>query len=103
MKTRYTLIATVLLLAQQAHATTLPQAAALAAQTSTGSTPGYTQLEQQSLQAQRAWLQGDSATLKREQLEKAKQTGKQADKAWLKSSGYDFNVKQNQQAGIALL
>jgi membrane-associated phospholipid phosphatase len=103
MKTRYTLIATVLLLAQQAHATTLPQAAALAAQTSTSSTPGYTQLEQQSLQAQRAWLQGDSATLKREQLEKAKQTSTQADKAWLKSSGYDFNVKQNQQAGIALL
>ncbi|KJV47600.1 phosphoesterase PA-phosphatase [Pantoea sp. BL1] len=103
MKTRYTLIATVLLLAQQAHAATLPQAAALAAQTSTGSTPGYTQLEQQSLQAQRAWLQGDSATLKREQLEKAKQTSTQADKAWLKSSGYDFNVKQNQQAGIALL
>lgn len=103
MKTRYTLIATVLLLAQQAHATTLPQAAALVAQTSPGSTPGYTQLEQQSLQAQRAWLQGDSATLKREQLEKAKQTSTQADKAWLKSSGYDFNVKQNQQAGIALL
>lgn len=103
MKTRYTLIATVLLLAQQAHATTLPQAAALAAQTSTGSTPGSTQLEQQSLQAQRTWLQGDSASLKREQLEKAKQTSTQADKAWLKNSGYDFNVKQNQQAGIALL
>lgn len=103
MKTRYTLIATVLLLAQQAHATTLPQAAALAAQTSTGATPGYTQLEQQSLQAERKYLQGDSATLNRDLLEKAKQTSTQADKAWLKSSGYDFNAKQNQQAGIALL
>ncbi|WP_058973632.1 acid phosphatase [Type-D symbiont of Plautia stali] len=103
MKTRYTLIATVLLLAQQAHATTLPQAAALAAQTSTGATPGYTQLEQQSLQAERKYLQGDSATLKRDLLEKAKQTSTQADKAWLKSSGYDFKAKQNQQAGIALL
>ena len=103
MKTRYTLIATVLLLAQQAHATTLPQVAALAAQTSTGATPGYTQLEQQSLQAERKYLQGDSATLKRDLLEKAKQTSTQADKAWLKSSGYDFNAKQNQQAGIALL
>ncbi len=103
MKTRYTLIATVLLLAQQAHATTLPQAAALAAQTSTGATPGYTQLEQQSLQAERKYLQGDSATLKRDLLEKARQTSTQADKAWLKSSGYDFNAKQNQLAGIALL
>jgi membrane-associated phospholipid phosphatase len=103
MKTRYTLIATVLLLAQQAHAATLPQAAALAAQTSTGSTPVYTQLEQQSLQAERKYLQGDGSTLTRDALEKAKQNSTQADKAWLKKSGYDFNVKQNQQAGIALL
>ncbi|MGK3124055.1 phosphatase PAP2 family protein [Candidatus Pantoea formicae] len=103
MKTRYTLIATVLLLAQQAHAATLPQAAALAAQTSTGSTPVYTQLEQQSLQAERKYLQGDGTTLTRDALEKAKQNSTQADKAWLKKSGYDFNVKQNQQAGIALL
>ncbi|ORM68958.1 acid phosphatase [Pantoea rwandensis] len=103
MKTRFTLIATVLLLAQQAHAATLPQAAALAAQTSTGSTPVYTQLEQQSLQAERKYLQGDGTTLTRDALEKAKQNSTQADKAWLKKSGYDFNVKQNQQAGIALL
>ena len=103
MKTRYTLIATVLLLAQQAHAVTLPQAAALAAQTSTGSTPVYTQLEQQSLAAERKYLQGDSAQLTREALEKAKQNSTQADQAWLKHSGYDFNVKQNQQAGIGLL
>jgi len=103
MKTRYTLIATVLLLAQQAHAATLPQAAALAAQTSTGSTPVYTQLEQQSLQAERKYLQGDGTTLTRDALEKAKQNSTQADKAWLIKSGYDFNVKQNQQAGIALL
>lgn len=103
MKTRFTLIATVLLLAQQAHAVSLPDAAALAGLTSTGSSSAYSDLEQHALQAERHTLQGDSRSLTREQLEKAKQTSKQADKQWLKNSGYDFKSKQNQQAGIALL
>lgn len=103
MKTRFTLIASVILLAQQAHAVSLPDAAALAGLTSTGSTSAYSDLEQQSLQAERQALQGDSSTLTREQLEKAKQTAKQADTQWLKNSGYDFKMKENQQAGIALL
>lgn len=103
MKTRYTLIATVLLLAQQAHAVSLPDAAALAGLTSTGSSSAYTDLEQQSLQAERHYIQGNNSSLQREQLEKVKQTSKQADKQWLKNSGYDFKSKENQQAGIALL
>lgn len=49
MKTRFTLIASVILLAQQAHAVSLPDAAALAGLTSTGSTSAYSDLEQQSL------------------------------------------------------
>ncbi|MEG3127258.1 phosphatase PAP2 family protein [Pantoea cypripedii] len=104
MKTRYTLMATVLLLAQQAHAISLPDAAALASQTSTGSAhAGYNDLEQQMLQAERAALQGNNPALTRNLLEKAKQSPTQADYAWLKSKGYDFQTKANQQAGIALL
>ena len=102
MKTRITLIA-LLLLAQHAQAASLPQAAALASMTSTGSTPTYTALEQQSLQAEQQALQGDSSTLTRERLEKARQSSTQADQAWLKASGYDFKTKENQQAGITLL
>jgi hypothetical protein len=41
--------------------------------------------------------------VEREHLEKASQSAKQADTAWLKASGYDFKVKDNQQAGIELL
>lgn len=104
MKTRFTLIATLVLLAQQAHAIALPDAAALASQTSIGSAQaGYNDLEQQMQQALRAALQGNHPQLTRNLLEKAKQTPTQADYAWLKNSGYDFQTKANQQAGIALL
>ncbi len=102
MKTRFTLIA-LLLLAQHAQAVSLTEAAAFAGLSSTGSTPTYTELEQQSLQAEQKALQGDSSTLTRELLENAKQSSSKADKAWLKASGYDFKTKENQQAGIALL
>ncbi|MDO6405582.1 acid phosphatase [Pantoea phytobeneficialis] len=104
MKTRFTLIAALLLLAQQAQALSLPDAAALASQTSIGSAQaGYNDLEQQMQQALRAALQGNNPQLTRNLLEKAKQSPTQADYAWLKSSGYDFQTKANQQAGIALL
>ncbi|QWA11428.1 phosphatase PAP2 family protein [Sodalis ligni] len=63
----------------------------------------YLELDQHVQDALRKSLQGDAATLTRPQLDKAKQTAKQADKKWLTQSGYDFAVKQNQQAGIALL
>lgn len=104
MKLRFTLIAAALLLAQQAQATTLPQAAALARATSPESdSPAYNALEQQILQAERQALQSGASALTREALEKARQSRVQAASAWLKASGYDFQVKANQQAGIALL
>ena len=104
MKLRFTFIAAALLLAQQAQATTLPQAAALArTATPESNSPAFNALEQQILQAERQALQNGAPTLTRDALEKAKQTHAQADSAWLKASGYDFQVKANQQAGIALL
>ena len=63
----------------------------------------FTQLEARSLQALRQTLQGSQPQLTRDALEKAKQGAPQADKARLKASGYDFAVKQQQQADIALL
>ncbi|NIG13145.1 phosphatase PAP2 family protein [Pantoea sp. Cy-640] len=103
MKTRFTLLAMVLLLAQPAHAVSLSQAAALAAATAPGASPAYSALARQALEAERRYLQGDNPRLTRAQLEQAKQSASRADVAWLKASGYDFRIKENQQAGIALL
>lgn len=63
----------------------------------------YVALEQRMQQDLRQAIQGGAATLTRPQLDKAKQSAQEADAQWLKASGYDFAVKQNQQAGIALL
>lgn len=104
MTLRFTVIAAALLLAQQAQATPLPQAAALARATSSESdSQAFNALEQQILQAQRQALQNGAPTLTRDALEKAKQSRVQADSTWLKASGYDFQQKANQQADIALL
>jgi membrane-associated phospholipid phosphatase len=104
MTLRFTLIAASLLLAQQAQATTLPEAAALARMTTPESgSQTFDALEQQILQAERQALQNGAPTLTRSALEKAKQSPLQADSAWLRASGYDFQVKANQQAGIKLL
>ncbi|WP_314154349.1 phosphatase PAP2 family protein [Rouxiella badensis] len=104
MKIRLTLIAATLLLAQQAQAVSLPQAAALANGTSPASaSQAFDALEAQSLQAEINALKGGAATLTRGQLDKASQNDTQSDKAWLKASGYDFQTKANQQAGIELL
>jgi membrane-associated phospholipid phosphatase len=48
-------------------------------------------------------LQNGEPTLTREGLKKAKQSSTQADTAWLKASGYDFQLKDRQLAGIELL
>jgi len=48
-------------------------------------------------------LQNGEPTLTRDGLKKAKQSSTQADTAWLKASGYDFQLKARQQAGIELL
>lgn len=104
MKIRLTLIAAALMLAQQAQAVSLPQAAAVANSTSfTSTSQPYDELQTHELQAEINSLKGGESVLKREQLEKARQTDTQADKAWLKASGYDFQTKANQKAGIELL
>lgn len=104
MKIRLTLVAAALMLAQQAQAVSLSQAAAIADSTSFASTSQpYDVLQAQELQAEINSLKGGEAVLQRAQLDKAKQSSILADTAWLKASGYDFQTKVNQQAGIELL
>ena len=98
--------AVALLLAQPVLAkdTPLNRAAALAnSVTPAASSQAYDDLEQQALAQLRHALQGDAATLTRDRLAHTKQNQTQADTAWLKASGYDFQTRANQQAGIALL
>ena len=106
MKLHITLLASALMLALPALAKEVPlnQAAAIAnGVTPAAASPGFDALESQSLSQLRNALKGDAATLTRDQLEHARQNKTQADTAWLKASGYDFQAKANQQAGIALL
>ncbi|EPK7357566.1 acid phosphatase [Kluyvera ascorbata] len=106
MKLQITLLASALVLALPVLAkdVSVSQAAAIAnSVTPTAERPAFDALEAQSLTALRAALKGTAASLTRDQLEKAKQNKTQADKAWLKASGYDFQAKANQQAGIELL
>lgn len=106
MKLQITLLTSALILALPALAKEVPlnQAAAIAGSvTPAAASPAFGGLEGQALTQLRAALKGDAATLSRGQLAHAKQSKTQADKAWLKASGYDFEEKANQQAGIALL
>ncbi|WEF28367.1 phosphatase PAP2 family protein [Klebsiella aerogenes] len=106
MKMQLTLLATALLLAQPVLAREVPlnTAAAIAnSVTPAASEPAFDDLERQALTQLRGALKGDAATLTRDQLAHSRQNKTQADKAWLKASGYDFQTKANQQAGIALL
>jgi membrane-associated phospholipid phosphatase len=64
--------------------------------------PAFVSLEATMLADLQHAIQGTAPTLTRDQLEQARQH-QQADTAWLKASGYDFQTKTNQQAGIALL
>lgn len=106
MKLHITLLASALVLALPALAKEVPlnQAVAIAnGVTPAAASPGFDALESQSLSQLRNALKGDAATLTRDQLEHARQNKTQADTAWLKASGYDFQTKANQQAGIELL
>ena len=106
MKNQLSLLAVALLLAQPVLAKDIPlnRAAALAnSVTPAASSQAYDDLEQQALAQLRHALQGDAAALTRDRLAHAKQNTTQADTAWLKASGYDFQTRANQQAGIALL
>ena len=106
MKMQLTLLATALLLAQPVLAREVPlnTVAAIAnSVTPAACGPAFDDLERQALTQLRGALKGDAATLTRDQLAHSRQNKTQADKAWLKASGYDFQTKANQQAGIALL
>lgn len=106
MKRQLSLLAVALLLAQPVLAKDIPldRAAALAnSVTPAASSQAYDDLEQQALTLLRHALQGDAVTLTRDRLAHTKQNKTQADTAWLKASGYDFQTRANQQAGIALL
>ncbi len=106
MRIRFTVVAAALLLAQQVQAQNLSlnQVGALANSTSpASSSQPFDALQIQALQAQLNAIKGDAPTLTRDRLEAAKQSDTQADRAWLKASGYDFQSKANQQAGIELL
>ena len=106
MKRQLSLLAIALLLAQPVLAKDIPldRAAALAnSVTPAASSQAYDDLEQQALTQLRHALQGDAATLTRDRLAHTKQNKTQTDTAWLKASGYDFQTRANQQAGIALL
>ncbi|ACT13261.1 phosphoesterase PA-phosphatase related [Pectobacterium carotovorum subsp. carotovorum PC1] len=65
--------------------------------------PHVIELEQSIQAALRKAIQGEAPQLTRAQLEQARETPQMADIDWLNNSGYDFAVKANQQAGIALL
>jgi len=106
MKIRISMLAAALIMAMPALAKDLPlpQAAAIAQTvTPANNSQPFTELEAHSLSALRDALKGDAATLTRPQLEKAAQSKTLADSAWLKASGYDFQTKENQKAGIELL
>lgn len=106
MKLQITLLASALVLALPVLAkdVSVSQAGAIAnSVTPAAERPAFDALEGQSLTALRAALKGSAAVLSRDQLESAKQSKTQADKAWIKASGYDFQAKTNQQAGIELL
>lgn len=106
MKIRMTLLTASLLLAQQAMAKDVPvNVAQEMANTTTPASisPSFDALEAQSLAALRESLKAGGSSIDRAHLEKAAQSHTQADTAWLKASGYDFNVKANQKAGIELL
>jgi len=106
MTKNYSFLAAALLLALPALAkeTTVSTAAQLAATvTPAANSQAFDALEGQSLTALRHALQNGEPTLKRDGLENAKQSSTQADTAWLKASGYDFQTKARQQAGIGLL
>jgi len=104
MKMHVTLIAAALFVTQQAQAIPLSEASALANKTYQGSSsPVFNALELQALAAERTAIQNGAPTLSRDQLKQAKQSDKLADYRWLKASGYNFQTKPLQQAGIALL
>jgi len=106
MRFRLTLLTTALLVSQfsQAKTTSLPEAAALAdSVTNAQASAEYLALHNQVQHSLIEAIKGKHDKIELSQLEEAKQGKPLTDKDWLKTSGYDFGKKANQQAGIALL
>ena len=103
MRIKLTLLSAMLLSGSVAAASFDRITAIVDSTTPASDSPAFVQLESHSLLALRQAMQGSQPQLTRDELEQAKQDAPLADKAWLKASGYDFGVKQQQQAGIALL
>lgn len=108
MRYRYSLLAAALVLSQFAQAKpatpTFDAIRAIADTTTPASdSPEFVAFDAAIQQSLIAALKGDADTLTRDQLEDTKQSKKLADKKWLKESGYDFNKKQQQAAGVELL
>lgn len=68
-----------------------------------GTSSAYSELQQNVLIRLRHSLKSTASNLTQQQVDHARQNGTQADQRWLMASGYDFQIKDNQQAGIALL
>jgi len=108
MRFRYSLLASALLLGQVVYAKTAPVdldriQSIVDTTTPASSDADFAAFDAQIQQSLISALQGNAAKLTRAQLEKTAQSDKLADTGWLKASGYDFDKKANQQAGIALL
>lgn len=103
MRIKLTLLSAVLFSGSAAAASFAAVTAIVDRTTPASDSAAFVQLEANSLHALRQALQGSQPQLTRDALEQAKQAPPLADKAWLKASGYDFAVKSQQQAGIALL
>ena len=107
MRFRLTLLTAALLFSQLSQAKTLPDlsdAAAMAdSVTDASASADYLALQNQVQSALVDAIKGSHDSIARSQLEDARQGKPLSDKAWLKASGYDFDKKAHQQAGIALL
>lgn len=108
MRTRYSLLAAALMLSQLAQAKPVTPVfdsmRAIADITTPASDSAQFVAFEAAIQASLiAALKGDADTLTRDRLEETKQSKKLADKKWLKAQNYDFNKKENQQAGVTLL
>ncbi|EOX8526272.1 acid phosphatase [Salmonella bongori] len=106
MKLQITALALSLTLAIPTLAQDIPlsQAESVAKSVTPDSTSAaFNHLQSQWLTQLRKALQGHAAELTRDALAQAQQNPPQADTAWLQASGYDFQTRENQQAGITLL
>lgn len=88
----------------QQDAVVAPQVSAIAdSVTAANPDAAYRALLDQADQGLLAQLHAGNATLTQAIIDKAQQPSALADDAWVKASGYDFAVKDNQEAGLKVL